>query len=454
MRNRAQSKEVFETLPAPQALWAMAAPTIISQIIVLIYNLADTFFIGQTNNPYMVAGVSLVFPVFNITLSIASFTGMGGGSLISRLLGKDRRDEASRVSVFSVYSSALIAALFSLIMACFMQPILDLLGAGENTRLYAGQYALCVIVLGGIPTVMSNVLANLIRSTGMSRQAGFGIMMGGLINIALDPLFMFVLMPKGSEILGVGTATFLSNCISCSYFLLVIYKNRKNSVVSLNLKRGMPERKSISDIFYVGLPSAMSALLFDLDYVVLDKLMVAYGDISLAAIGIVVKAERFPLNVGIGICQGMMPLVAYNFSSGNHKRMDEIINYSVKVGLITAALSVMLYELLSGNIIHIFIKNPATLALGTDYLRIRCLATPLMFLSFFTMHLFQAFGQGNNALFLSVMRWAVFNIPMLFILNAAFGMYGLVWSQVTADSLNVALSFYVYRRARSNGFFV
>ena len=449
MKQKSESTEIFETLPIPKALKAMAVPTVISQIIVLIYNLADTFYVGQTNNPYMVAATSLILPVFNITLSLASLTGVGGGSLISRLLGENRHDEAKKVSSFSIYLSIAVTAIFSLSMAVFMEPILKLLGAGENTYLFAKQYALCVIVFGGIPTVLSNVLSNLLRSVGMSKQAGIGITTGGLINIALDPLFMFVILPKGYEILGVGIATCLSNCIACIYFLGVIYKIRKNSVVSLSIKLGFPDRKSVSSLFNVGIPSALATLLFDLDYIVIDKLMVAYGDISLAAIGIVLKAERLPLNVGIGICQGMLPIVAYNYSSKNYKRMNDTIKYSRNVGLITAAVSIVFYEILARYIIRLFIAESQTVLLATDFLRIRILATPLMFLSFFTVHIFQAFGKGNKALFLGVMRWVAFNIPMLFILNSIIGMYGIVWSQITADILTVALSVYVYKKYKS-----
>ena len=446
MKLKTDSKEIFESLPVSKALRTMAIPTVVSQIIVLIYNLADTFYVGQTNNPYMVAGTSLILPVFNITLSLAGLTGVGAGSLISRLLGENRENEAKKVSSFSIYLSIVITALFSLTMAIFMNTILKLLGAGENTYLYAKQYAFCVIVLGGIPTVLSNVLSNLLRSVGVSKQAGFGITMGGLINIILDPLFMFVILPKGNEILGVGIATCLSNCIACIYFFCVIYKIRQKTVISFSVKAGMPERKSISSIFNVGIPSAIATLLFDLDYIVVDKLMVAYGDISLAAIGIVLKAERLPLNVGIGLCQGMMPIVAYNYSAKNYERMNDTVKYSRNIGLITAAISIMLYEIFAIYIMKLFITDAQTVLLGTDFLRIRILATPLMFLSFFTVYLFQAFGKGNKALFLGIMRWAVFNIPMLFILNKIIGMYGIVWSQITADILTVALSLYVYKK--------
>ena len=440
------SKEIFEALSVPKAVKEMALPTIFSQIIVLIYNMADTFYLGKTNNPYMIAGASLILPVFNICLSLAGLTGVGGGALISRLLGEGRDNEAKKVSAFVFYLSIGVTAVFSIAMLAFMKPILELLGASGNTFSYARQYSFCVIVLGGIPTVLSNVMSNLLRSVGVSKEAGLGITMGGIINIALDPLFMFVLLPKGNEVLGVGIATLISNYIACGYFFYVIHKNRKQSPISFNIKLGLPERKSIISVFNVGIPSAITTLLFDIDYVVIDKLMASYGDIALAAVGIVLKAERLPLNVGIGICQGMMPLVAYNYSAKNHNRMNSIIKFSIKLGIIVSIISIVLYEIFAGGIMRIFISEQQTVLLGTGFLRIRCLATPLMFMSFFTVYVFQGFGEGNKSLFLGVMRWAVFNIPMLFVLKCFIGMYGIVWSQVCADILTVALSFCVYYR--------
>ena len=446
MDGKADQERIFESLPVPSALRVMIVPAVISQLIVLIYNMADTFYVGQTNNPYMVAAAALILPVFNITLCLAGLAGIGGGALISRLLGENREEEARRVSVFSLYLAILIAAVFALGMGIFMKPLLNLLGAGENTYEYARQYAFCVIVAGGIPTVLSNVLSNLIRSIGYSRQAGTGIVLGGLLNIALDPLFMFVLLPDGYEVLGAGAATCLSNCIACVYFIVVVCRMGKESIVTFHPKAGRPERESIAAVFTVGIPSAVATLLFDLDYVVIDKLMVSYHDLALAAIGIVLKVERFPLNVGIGICQGMMPLVAYNYAAGNKKRMEDTIRISRMLGLVIAGISILLYEIFAVQFIRLFISDAQTVEMASVFLRIRVLATPLMFLSFFTVYLFQAFGMGKRSLFLGMMRWLVFNIPMLFLLNAVFGMYGIVWSQVTADTLTVILSFYVYRK--------
>lgn len=441
-------EDVFQNLPVPTALRKMIIPAISSQLIVLIYNMADTFFVGKTNNPYMVAGTSLILPVFNITLCLAGLAGVGGGSLISRLLGSGREEEARKVSAFSLYLGLAISALFAAGIAIFMEPVLGLLGAGENTYQYARQYALCVIVIGGVPTVLSNVLANLIRSIGRSREASAGIILGGVLNIALDPLFMFVLMPEGYEVLGAGLATCLSNCTAFLFFVAVLVRMGRGSVITASPRAGMPKKDSIRAIFGVGVPSAIATFLFDLDYVILDKLMVSYDDLALAAVGIVLKVERFPLNVGIGICQGMMPLVAYNYSAGNRQRMEDTIRLSRRLGLIIAGVSIVLYELFAVQFAHLFISDAQTVELASQFLRIRVLATPLMFLSFFTVYMFQAFGKGRISLFLGTTRWLVFNIPMLFLLNHIFGMFGIVWSQVTADTLTVILSFYVYRRYR------
>lgn len=222
-------------------------------------------------------------------------------------------------------------------------------------------------------------------------------------------------------LLGAGVATCISNCVACAYFIVVVLRSGKGAVVTFSPRVGLAERSSISAVFAVGVPSAVTSFLFDLDYVILDRLMTSYNDLALAAIGIVQKVERFPLNVGVGICQGMMPLVGYNYSAGNRKRLRDTMRLSLGLGLVIAAVSILLYELF---------------------------ATPLMFMSFFTVYLFQAFGKGNISLLLGTVRWLGFNIPMLYLLNHLVGMYGLVWSQVTGDSLNVIVSIIVYLRFR------
>lgn len=440
-----KNRQLFENTPVARAVATMAIPTVIGQLIVLIYSLADTFFIGRTGNADMVGGASLILPVFNISLSIASIAGVGGGALISRLFGERKDEEARRVSSFSIWFSLAMGLLFSLGTLIFLRPLLDLLGASESNYEFARTYSLCVIVAGGIPTIMTNVLSNLVRSIGESGKAGFGVTLGGLINIALDPLFMFVLLPSGMEIVGAGIATCLSNCISCGFFVVVMARLGKKTPLGITLPWRLPAGSAIRQIFAVGVPSAVATLLFDVDYIVIDKLMSAYGGVALPAVGIVLKAERLPLNVGVGICQGMVPIVAYNFATGNYTRMRRVARFSLLTGVAFALTSICLYEIFAPFVMRFFIDNAETVALGTKFLRIRCLATVFMFSSFYHVHLFNSYGRGGYALFLGVMRWAVFNIPMLFVMNALVGMYGIVWSQLIADVLTVALSLTVHR---------
>ena len=456
---RDKNQEIFETMPIPRALFTLAIPTIIGQLIILIYNMADTFFIGRTGNPLMVAGVSLILPVFNICVSLAGLVGVGGGTLISRLLGAQRRHEAGKVSSFCFWLCILIAAAFSVVMLLFMNPVLRLLGASDQIIGFARQYAFLVIVIGGIPTVLSMTMGNLLRSVGCAREAGFGVSMGGVINIFLDPLFMFVLLPKGYEIVGAGMATALSNVISCGYFLTMILRlTRKGgsgsgeaqvsstaASLSLSPRAGLPDADLIRQIFFVGVPAAIATFLFDLAYIVIDKLTSNYGDIPLAAIGIVLKVERLPLNVGIGLCQGMMPIAAYNYSAKNFPRMRKVVNFSRLAGITFGAVAVALYEIFAPQIMSAFIGDPETIRIGTDFLRARCLATPFMFMCFHLVNMFQAVGRGDRALLLAVVRWAVFNIPMLFLFDRIFGMYGIVWTQISADICTVIVSFLVYR---------
>lgn len=438
-----KNRQLFEVMPVPKAITKLAVPTVIGQLIILIYNLADTFFIGRTNDPLMVAGASLILPVYNIAISIACVAGVGGGSLISRLLGVHKDGDAKRISSFSLYFSVLLSGLFSVLTLIFMNSLLSLLGASGDVENYAREYALCVIVIGGIPTVVSMTMANLLRSVGFASKAGFGVSMGGIINIILDPLLMFVILPKGKEIVGAGIATAISNVIVCIFFTVVILRVRKESVLNFDPRKLHISRAEFGDILSVGVPSAVATLLFDIAYVIIDKLASGYGDIPLAAVGIVLKAERFPLNIGVGLCQAMMPIAAYNYSSGNYARMKESIGFTRIVGLVIAAFSIVVYEVFAGNIMALFIDDAQTVAIGTNFLRIRCLATPFMFLCFHVVHLYQAIGKGRTALILGVLRWAAFNIPMLYLLNMMFGMYGIVWTQAVADFMVAMISLIV-----------
>ena len=439
MRKQLTSEEIFRTMTVPQAVRTMALPSVMSQLIVLIYNLADTFFIGQTNNHYMVAGVSLILPLFNVTLAIGSMFGSGGGALIPKLLAVNCREEGSRVAAYCIRLAVLVALSFSLLILLLMRPLLTFLGASSSTYVYARTYVLMVLVVGGIPTITANVLSNLLRSLSLSREAGIGVALGGVLNIFLDPLFMFVLLPPGNEVLGVGIATLLSNMISCLYCLTVFCRRQRE--IPVNLLAPAPEPDSRKLVFSVGVPGTVGTLLFDLDYMVLDRLAAGYGDAALAAIGIVLKAERFPQQVGIGLCLSMVPLIAYNWALRDYRRIREIMACILKVGIIVAVVSVTIYELFPARIVRFFIADPETLHIGTNFLRIRSMAAVLMFFCFFVVFLFQGLGNGKVSFWLGVIRWAGLNIPMLFILRHFIGMYGLVWSQLVSDLLTIVISY-------------
>ena len=446
-REENENRHLFEEMPVPKAVMTMAVPTIVAQLIILVYNMADTFFIGRTDNPFMVAGASLILPIFNVTIAVANIAGVGGGTLVARLLGRGEPEEARKVASFSLRFSALGGLSFSLLTAIFMTPLLKMLGASEETFSFARQYCSCVICFGAVPTVLSMTMGNLLRNVGCAKQAGLGVSLGGIVNILLDPLFMFVLLPRGHEILGAGIATAPSNFLVCCYMLVVILR-LKSPVLTLSQRVGLPRRAQLASFFAVGLPAAAGPFLFDLDYIVIDRLMASYSDRALAAVGIVLKAERLPLNAGVGLCLGMTPLAAYNYSAGNLQRMDGVLRFTRRTGVGIALVSIALYELFAPGLIRLFLNDAVTVAYGSQFLRIRALATIVMFLSFIYVHFFQAVGRGGCALGLVVLRWAVVNIPMLFLLNAIFGMIGIVWAQLVSDCLVALFSALFYRRFR------
>ncbi|MCH3906958.1 MAG: MATE family efflux transporter [Sphaerochaeta sp.] len=445
------SKEVFEDLPVWRALLSLSIPTIISQLVTLVYNLADTFFIGRTGNPYMVAGSSLVLPVYMLCVAVSNLVGTGGGTLISRLLGSGREDEAKKVAAYGVYLALALGACYSLLCFLFLHPLLTALGASDHTRSYAASYALYIIILGGVPNILSLTLANFLRSVGCAKESGFGVSMGGVLNIGLDPLFMFVLLPEGMEVTGAGMATLLSNLVVLAYFIVVIIRFSGRTVLGFSPRLGMPLSTSRKAIISVGVPAALTTFLYNLVNILINRLSSQYGDIAVAAIGIVLKAERLPLNAGLGLCQGMMPLAAYAFAKGDFGRMRRALRDTRIAGLAFAALSIILYETFAGPVMRFFIDDAQTIALGTHFLRARCIATPFMFLCFSYVMFFQAIGMGNMSLSLAILRQVVCNIPILLVLDHFFQMNGIIWTQFTADALTAFLSFLVFQSLVKKG---
>lgn len=442
-------KELFETMPVRKAIATMAIPTIISQLINLVYNVVDTFFIGRTGNTDMIAAVTVAFTLFMLTIAFSNLFGVGGGSLMARLAGKGEYERAKNVSAYAFYGAIIISLSYSLLIAIFMNPILTVLGASSDTLIYAKQYVNNVVVLGNLPIILSATMAHLIRNAGYSKQASYGLSLGGILNIAFDPLLMFVILPKGMEVFGAALATLVANAISC-IFLFIVYKNLgKTTSLSTSLIKAKDIRKEeTKELYTVGIPSAVLNALFDVANMFLNSNMARYGSSAVAALGIVMKVERLPNAMNIGICQAMMPIVGYNYSSGNRKRMNETIKTATVLGLSICAICIALLEIFAKPITSVFVNANSvsakgaieTLVIASFFLRIRCLASPLQFMNYRSSFCMQAMGDGKDTLTHAFVREMVFYVPAMYILDYLFGMNGLVFSLIVGEGCGMILA--------------
>lgn len=442
-----KKKELFETMSPVKALTIMALPTVGSQMVVLAYNISDTWFIGRTNDPSMIAASNLAVSLYMVAVALANIFGVGGGSLMTRLTGEKNENDASKVASYSVIASGVVAACFSLLTFIFMTPLMTLFGAEGTTLSYCRQYLLTTVVFGSIPTILSMCMPQLLRNAGYSKEAGLGVGVGSILNIALDPLFMFVLLPKGNEVLGAGIATMISNYISLAYFIFVFRKVRNESVLKISLKPSRLEKDHLRSLYMVGIPAAISIFLFDLVIIVINRLCSGYGDhvTPVAAIGIVLKIERIPINICLGICLGMVPLIAYNYGARNHKRMDRISSLAMWVILAFSTLCTVLFFFFAGPIVGAFIKDPKTIELGTGYLKARCFALPFMMAGYYVVNYMNAINKGKASFFLAIQRHVILLVPIMLLMNLIWGINGLLWSQVVADVINTAFSLLLMR---------
>lgn len=456
MNSRTLSKkEIFESVPVPRAVAAMAIPTIISQLINLIYNLADSVFIGMTGDTDKAAAVTLVFTVFMMTIAFSNLFGIGGGSLMARLIGAKREDDAKTVCAYSFYGAIAIALCYSLLVGVHLDPILRLLGASGATIVDARIYVLLVVVIGNVPVILSQTVAHLLRNAGYSKQASIGLSGGGILNIILDPLFMFVLLPKGNEVFGAALATLLSNVFACVYLVLTLSRVSKKAPMSMSLRRARSIGKTeVKELYAVGVPSGMLTALFDIGNIFLNALMAGHGDIELAAIGIVMRAERLPNAINIGLCQGMLPIVAYNYASGNRERMHKVISDVRIFGLAISAVCLILFEIFAKQIVGVFMNTSADgaenaqacITLAAVFLQIRCLASPFQFMNYHTSFCMQAVGDGRDTLLHAAVRELVFYIPVMFLLNAVFGKFGLACGLLVGEGLGAVLAILLFTR--------
>ena len=432
---------LFEKMSVPKAVMTLAYPTIISQIVTMIYNPADTFFIGQIGDPAMVAAVSLVSPWFNLLTALGNLFGLGASSLISRFLGVGRGDDIKYASSFSIWGSAVITLIFSVFSWIFSSPLLSFLGASENTYQYAESYLLWVVVIGGIPTVVSLSLGHLLRSEGYARQSSMGMMAGGIMNVVLDPVFIFLF---GLDVRGAAIATMLSNTLSVAIFAVIYSRLRGRTSVSFSPV--FFTFRYAKDIFSVGIASALATALGNASNMTMVHLAARYGDVPVAAYGIVKRIDQLPLNVSMGLCQGFMPLVGYNYASGDFRRMRSISVFSWISSIVMSLCFVALFEISASGILDIFIADEATSTLGAQFLRIACIAVPLTSVNFLISYTLQAMGKGLQSAVLTSCRQGLLNMPLRIIMNMLIGLFGMIWTQFAVEvvMLPVSLAMYIH----------
>lgn len=433
--------DLFREMPVRRAVLTLAVPTVISQLITVIYNMADTFFIGQMNDPNQVAAATVAMPAFAALTAISNLFGIGGASKIARCLGKKDSEAAKKTAAFCIWTALGAALLYGLALDYFKPQLLPVLGANAETYGFCSSYVFWTITVGAIPTVLNAALAHLIRTEGYAKQAGFGVAMGGILNIALDPIFIFVFH---MEIKGAAIATMLSNTVATLYFFLFLYRIRSKTVITPN-----PRHYSIGggipcDVVLGGLPSFIMMLLGCLSNSVLNRLITAYSNEAMAGMGIAKKIDMIAFSVAQGMTQGVLPLVAYNYASGNWKRMVQSIQTTLAYTLAMACTATVTLFLFAAPITRCFINNDATVAYGRNFLKIICFTCPSTAVNFMVITVFQATKQKVQPLVLSLLRKGSLDIPLMLILQRFIGIRGVALATPLADYLALAVSLLLF----------
>ena len=379
-----EDNELMGRMKVSKAVAKMAIPSVISSLVTVVYNMADTFFVGQTGDALQVAAVSLTNPIFILMMAFANMFGMGGSAVASMALGEQNKKRARNVSAFVLYASLIVGIVFMLVLMVFMQPVLTLFGADSETYEFARGYTFHISY--GAPFIIwSAACSFVIRVEGASREAMIGSMIGTIANIVLDPVFISVF---GMGATGAAIATTIGNILSCLYFLWYFLK--KSRLLSLSPKYFRCGDGILVKICSIGLPTAIFSALMSLSTIVLNQILVAYGNAPVAAIGIVFKANMFITFLQMGLANGVQMLIGY---------------------------------MLSGPVI------------GFLFMNMNCL---------------QSVDHAFSATILSILRQGVLLIPLLYLLDALFGLNGVIYGQSVTDYIAVGLSVVIWHRVRRN----
>lgn len=425
---------ILESMPVNQAIWTLAIPTMVAMLIQVIYNMTDTFFIGKLNNPNMVAAISLSLPIFMIVQAFGNVFATGGASLISRLLGKGEREKACRAGAVSFWSSLTVCVFVSLLVFLFVEPILMSCGASENTIGFGKSY-LSIMLLGSPLIGLKMTLAGLLRSEGATREAMVGLMSGSILNILLDPVFIFLF---DMNVAGAAIATVIGNIVGFMYLLSFYLK--KKGIISISAKYYSFNLRVYADIFKIGIPASVGMALMSTGFAVANIYAAGFGDDVVAANGVVMRSTNIAVMLIMGLGHGCQPLMGYSYGAGLYDRLMKVIKRAITIGTVISGSFAAFFFLFSDFTIQIFINDPRVIELGVKIIRLLALAMPVLGVQVILMTMFQSLGKTVESLIISLGRQGLFYIPALVIFSTTWGFNGFIFALPFADVVTTMLS--------------
>lgn len=434
-------QELFARAPISRAYFKMALPVVLSMLVSLVYNMVDTWFIGQTQNTALVAGVSLCAPMFTLMVAMGDIFGLGGSSLISRLLGQGEEKRVRHVSAFCSYGAIVWGVLVGALMLIFRQPILHLLGASSDTMDSAMAYY-SYLALGAPVIIFTLVPSNILRTEGMAVASMVGSITGTVVNIILDPIFIFGLnMGAG----GAALATVLSNVVSAVLFIVLLVT--KSQRLSVRPGDCSVQGTELREILVIGVPASITNLMQSFAMTLTNRFLLPYGTENVAALGIALKVNMIVILIMVGFAFGAQPLLGYNYGANNRERLRDILKFDVLVQLVFSVVMTVVFLISAPQIIRIFMSDGGVIQAGSRILRCMVITMPLMGIILVCTTLFQAAGKAMPAFLLSISRQGVALLICMVVLSAVFGFYGVILAQAAADVVSVILALVLLKRS-------
>ena len=416
------------------AVIRMGLPLIAGMFIMVLYNWVDTYFIGLTKNDFQLAAVNLAYPVMMVMIALANMIGTGASSFIARCLGAGDSKKAKHTLTTGFLLTVINGVLVSVIGLLLLDKIVTALGAEENTFEYTRQYV-SIILMGSVFTMGSYTLSAFLRSEGSVKVSMIGMVAGTVVNIILDPVFIFTL---NMQIRGAAIATVLGN-VAGTLVSVIFYMSGK-SLLKPSVKMLRPTAEIIKEIYWVGVPASLETLLTAAAYTVNNNLAVAYGPLTVAATGIAQKLISLGSYVYQGFASGVQPIMGYNFGAKNYSRMKAVL----KAGVITVTgmelVLMAAYGILAPYLVDIFTDSPEVIRIGAQAVRAMMLILPFVGSVSMCRMSFQAMGKPVYAFCITLVRQLILYIPLLIIFNKFFGFTGLIHAQPVTEAVMMAVS--------------